>query len=147
MLGRWRNWDHPDAIDFPKLIRDLEALMRGESVVVSVRDQTKQTNFFKRERVALVPGPLVILEGYLALWHPDVREMADYSIFLDAPHDVRLERRRWKKSEGYVEQVLVPMHREHLEPTRAYAEAVFDTSKVAIEWLVEEVTFLLMPGM
>jgi len=137
-LGRHRNWDHPEAVDFERLIRDLQALRRGESVMVMARDQTAQTDDYAPKTV--VPGPRLILEGYLALWHQKVREMADLRVYLDAPPDVRLARRRWKKSEAYVKDVLEPMHVLHVEPTKAHADLVIDvgsrTSKEILEWVV-----------
>ncbi len=145
-LGRWRNWDHPDAIDFDALLGHLQALRRGESVDVKVRSQTKQTNVFKFEPVTLAPGPVILLEGYLALWHPEVRAMAEQGFYLDAPQALRLDRRRWKKSPEYVANVLEPMFREHLEPTKAFADVILDTSEDSAARIAAILDFILAPG-
>lgn len=140
-----RNWDEPDAVDFTSLIHDLEALQRGEAVEVLGWSRTGGREA-PRERLTIVPGASLILEGYLALWHPDVREMADYSIFLDAPAHVRHARRRWTKSDDYLEKVLEPMHRMHVAPTIAYADAVLDAGGCDALELVALAEFLMLNG-
>ena len=144
-IGRWTNWDHPNAIDFNALIFDLKALMRGLEIRVKVRSQETQTNRFHTE--TLRPGPIILLEGFLALWHPGIREMASYSIFLEAPHDVRMQRRRWKKNPAYVEKVYLPMFQEHLEPTKVHASVVLDTEERDADMLLRAVEFLLKPSL
>jgi len=67
--------------------------------------------------------------------------MADYRIFLDAPEDVRLERR----AEGgiknvdseYVDQVLNPMHNLHVKPSRIYAHKVIQTANKSKEQVLD----------
>jgi uridine kinase len=125
-VGGRRNWDEPDAVDFTSLIHDLEALRRGQTVDVLGWSRTGRDA--PRERLTIVPGSALILEGYLALWHPDVRKMAEYSIFLHASATVRHARRRWTKDDGYLQDVLEPMHRLHVEPTQAFADVTFDAS-------------------
>lgn len=128
-LGRHVNWDHPDAVDFPRLLRDVRALRRGEPVRIMAR--TSQTARAER-RVprTIVSGPTLLVEGYLALWHPDVRALADTSIFLHAPWRARKTRRRWNMDEEYLNEVLDPMHRAHVEPTRRFADLVLNAGRL-----------------
>lgn len=143
-LGRHSNWDHPDAVDFPALIRDLEALRRGDAITIMAR--TSQTaRATGRVRRTIVPGPTVLVEGYLALWHPDVRELADYSIYIDAPWEARKTRRRWNMDEDYLNEVLEPMHRLHVEPTRRYADLVLDAGAMTPERMLEEAAACVGP--
>jgi uridine kinase len=137
-----RNWDHPDAVEFDVLLRDLQALRRGEPVtrLINRRDLPGRPWCSKTVR----PGPVILLEGYLALWHEDIRAMAGCTFFLDAAEDVRLERRRWKKDPDYVERFLLPMHAAHVEPTRQHALVAFPTDAVDPKLLADEVEFLLL---
>jgi len=133
-----RNWDDPRAVDFERLIRDLQALRRGETVTVMARSQTEPVTEGSPRTIA--PGPVVVLEGYLALWHPDVRGMADFSVFLDVSAELRHARRRWRKSQAYIDQVLEPMHQLHIEPTAAYANLLVYAGSTPPESILETVT-------
>lgn len=142
-LGRHRNWDHPDALDFEALLRDLRALLRGEPVTIMARSQTDPAEHGTPTRI--VPGTALVLEGYLALWHPEVRALARYSVFLDAPRDMRLARRRWKKGDDYVREVLMPMHDLHLAPTMRHARLVVHIGSSPPESILETVVRCLGP--
>ena len=137
-LGRWRNWDHPEALDFPALVRDLKALRRGETITVMSRSQTEPVECGAPKTIA--PGPVVVFEGYLSLWHPEVRALSDYRIFLDVPVSLRLDRRRWKKPSDYVETVLIPMHEAHLQPTSVHANLHIKAGSTSAESILETVS-------
>lgn len=132
-----RNWDDPRAVAFDRLLDDLRALRRGEAVTVMARSQTEQDEFGSPKTVA--HGPILVLEGYLALWHPEIREMADFSVFLDASMEARHVRRRWKKTEAYVREVLEPMHQLHIQPTSAYANLVVHAGSSPPDSILETV--------
>lgn len=133
-----RNWDDPRAVDFEGLIRDLRALRRGEAVTVMSRSQTEQAEHGTPATIA--PGSAIVLEGYLALWHPDIRGMADYMVFLDVSMEMRHARRRWRKSQDYLDQVLEPMHRLHIQPTSAYANLLVYAGATTPESVLETVS-------
>jgi uridine kinase len=136
-----RNWDDPRAVDFDKLIMDLQALRRGEAVTVMARSQTEPVEHGMPKKV--VPGPVIVLEGYLSLWHQEIRKMAAFSVFLNVSKEIRHARRRWRKSEDYIEQVLEPMHQRHIEPTSAYADLLLIAGANTPESVLEVVTHAL----
>jgi len=82
------------------------------------------------------PKEVTIVEGYLALWHPEVRSFFDYSIFLDLPHKLRIKRRTKIADELYVTKILVPMHEQHIEPTKQHANLVVQVEQRNEEDLV-----------
>ncbi len=129
-LHGFRNWDHPDAVDFDAVMRDVSALCAGQAVTVLGRSSQTDPSIARVPRT-LVPGPLILLEGYLALWHPALRERASCRIFLEAPAQVRHRRRRWNMKPGYLEQVLEPMHHAFVEPTKAHADLVLDAAALS----------------
>lgn len=136
-LGGRANWDDPAAVRFEDLVRDIQALLRGESVTLMARPQKEPSG--ERAPKTILPGEVILLEGYLALWHREVRELSDYSIFLDLPASLRHARRRWHKSDGYLEQVLEPMHQLHVQPTSAYANLVMSIGSSTPEAILETV--------
>jgi uridine kinase len=143
MLDGRRNWESPSAIDFDRLIPDLQALLRGEAIVIEGWSRQARRDQGRRERFTIVPGPTVILEGYLALWHPVVRALAAYRVFLEAPKEARHARRRWFKDQAYLDQVLEPMHRLHVEPTSAYADLVLFAGAETPDSILESVDLCL----
>ena len=85
------NFDHPDAFDLPLILRDLERLKSGQvierpvySFALSVRTD---------ETVRIEPAPVVMVEGILALAHPELLDHYDLRIFVESANDLRLIRR------------------------------------------------------
>ena len=125
------NYDHPDAVDFTRFIRDLTALAAGKDVIVTRREKRKTMDAGVSEGTAVVvpSRPIVVVEGYLALWHPGALAQYDFTIFLDLHRALRLERRRWAKDPEYVAEVLMPMHDLHVEPTKLFARLVIPVAR------------------
>lgn len=135
-----RNWDHPDAVDWEALVSDLKKLKSGQSIHIQSKNErlvprAKKTSDEKptpRLPLTIEPKPIIILEGYLSLWHPEVRKLLDYSVFLDASHDTRIQRRTNFLNSEYEQKVLIPMHEQFIEPTKQFADKVIDVSQVDI---------------
>lgn len=121
------NWDSPRAFDFEKLAQDLQSLKRGEPITVLSRgdhhiDPTLHT-------ITVEPSKVIILEGFLTLYDPQVRGLLDYSVYLDAPFETLLARRPEKTTPEYASQVLRPMYEEFVLPTKDYADEVYDAAQ------------------
>ncbi|NNE65800.1 MAG: uridine kinase [Pyrinomonadaceae bacterium] len=126
------NFDHPDSLDIDNLTEDLNALRAGRTIEIPVYDFTTHTR--KDEPLRLEPRPITLLEGILIFTVPELREIMDLKIFLDADSDTRLLRRirRDIKERGRtLEQTLLqyektirPMHHEYVEPTKEFADIV-----------------------
>lgn len=140
-----RNWDEPSVIDFTKLLGDTQALLRGEAVEVDGWSRTADRNDFRRERFTIRPGPVLAVEGYFALWFPELRELADFKVYLDAPPGIRHARRIWTKSPSYLDEILEPMHRRYVEPTQAYADLVVFTDRSSAASILEMVLTCALP--
>jgi uridine kinase len=126
-----RNYDHPDAVDFFRFVGDLLALRAGRDVTLTRRhkSRTMDEGVSDAGTFTVASRPLVIVEGYLALWHPDALAQYDLKVFLDAPDALRLDRRLWAKDPQYVAEVLMPMHAQFIEPTKRHADLVIDVSR------------------
>ena len=133
------NYDHPDAVDWPRFLADV-AVLRGGSDI-RLRQKRKHSSMdggvLPAAIVTISSRPLIIVEGYLALWHPEARALYDLAVFLDGSAELRLARRRWAKDPQYVAEVLLPMHLLYVEPTKAYADLVIDVATSTKEAVLE----------
>ena len=128
------NWEHPEAIDFLKLLRDLNSLKEGKEVTIMTKSERYNPKYREVGRISLVlkPREIIILEGYMSLVNEKIRAMLDYSIFLDLHEDERLKRRTKLNKPGYIQKILVPKHKEHVEPTKKFAVFVIDVTQHSI---------------
>jgi len=140
------NFDHPEAVEFDLLIDHLARLKAGESVDQPVYDFTSHIRTDRRVRIE--PRPFLILEGILIFYPPELRELMDLRVFVDASDDVRLRRRlerdvleRGRTAEDVIRQyheTVRPMYEQFVEPTRCHAHIIVDGEK-EIDWAVQEI--------
>jgi uridine kinase len=123
------NFDHPDAIDFDLLAVHLAELKARRPVEMPVYD-------FRSHR-----RPVIVLEGMLILSRQAVRDTLDVRVFVEAPEQVRLQRRlardvdqRGRDPDGVAAQFsahVKPMHDRFVEPSRAHAHKVYSGEEPA----------------
>ena len=126
------DYDVPEAFDQALFLEHLEALRAGRPVRPPI--YCVATHRRTGHAAPLAPRTIVIADGILLLWEPTVRAALDLSIYVDAPEDVRLQRRlaRDVTERGLtVEAVLAQFrttvrdaHGTYVEPTRAMADLV-----------------------
>ncbi len=126
------NYDHPDAFDWDLLLEHLQKLRDGEAVFSPIYDFTHDTR--ASTTLAILPAPIIVVEGILALYDPALRSMFDLKIFVDADPDVRFIRRlerdvreRGRSPESVIHQYLEnvrPSHLQFIEPTKRYADVI-----------------------
>ncbi len=134
------NFDHPDTIDFPLLIAQLRQLLAGHPIEKPVYDFTTHTRAPAAEHVE--PREVIVVEGILALASPELRELLDLKVFVDVPDEVRYARRltrdvteRGRTPESVqwqFENTVRPMHREFVEPGKAFADIVLHDGPAGI---------------
>ncbi len=141
-----QNMDHPDTLDCELYATHIQALTRGQTIDAPVYDFKTHTRSELVERVA--PKPVIIAEGILVLYYPDVRALCDYSIFLDVADSERLSRRiaRDVRERGRTEASILdqwnvnvqPMHETYCAPTKGYASEIvtnaLDDSEMSALW-------------
>jgi uridine kinase len=130
------SYDVPDALDQPLFLEHLAGLRAGRTI----RPPTYSFASHRRagEGLAVVPRAIVIVEGVLLLWDPVVRAALDLKIYLDAPEDVRIERRlrldgagSRRTTDDVLRQFTTAVreaHRSYVEPTRTMADLVLATA-------------------
>ena len=126
------NYDHPDAFETDLMIRDIQALRRGETVRCPVYDYTIHDR--SGDTVEVRPTKVIIVEGILIFENQALRELMDIKIFVDTDADVRILRRimrdvkkRGRSLDSVVKQYLTtvkPMHEQFVEPSKRFADIV-----------------------
>lgn len=126
------NWDHPDAIDFPLFIEQLDVLARGEAVDKPAYDYATHLRSPIPERVG--PADVVIVDGILLFTDAEVRDRCAVKVFVDTDADERLVRRltrdvaeRGRPLHEIIDQYMTtvrPMHLQFVEPSKRYADVI-----------------------
>jgi len=143
------NWDDPEAIDFDLLLQHLNLLLANHPVEVWTKDDRDNPDYRAtgvRLKTIIYPRPIIILEGYLALYHPDVRKLLSRSFFLDLPYAQRVIRRTKIIGDGYTDKILVPMHQQYVEPTKTFANLVIDTNNLSTQQVASLIEDQLIVG-
>jgi len=126
------NYDHPDALETSLLVDHLRRLLEGKAVEIPIYDFVTHTRRPEIQRSK--PCKVIIVEGILILADPELRELFDIKIFIDADADNRFIRRmerdlaeRGRTRESVVKQYTEStraMHLEFVEPSKRYADVI-----------------------
>jgi uridine kinase len=128
------NFDHPDAIDFDLMAKQLYVLKNGQPIQHPNYDFKTHTRHPTNTR--LDSPRVLIVDGILIFHDQRIREILDYKIFVDTPLDLcfirRLQRdirERGRSIESVIDQYLStvrPMYIEFVEPGKKYADLVLN---------------------
>ncbi len=131
------NFDHPRAIDFELLIKQLKELKKGNTIEQPMYSFV--THNRSSDTIKTHPRKVVIVEGILIFTDKELRDLIDIKVFVHADSDERLIRRlkRDIKERGRdLDEVLLryqvtlkPMHQEFIEPTKNYADIIIPNDK------------------
>ncbi len=126
------NYDHPDSFDFDALVEDIKKLKAGHPIQMPVYDYVDFTR--SKSFVTVEPHPVIIVEGMLVLWYPQLRELLDLKVYIDTPADERLIRRirRDTKERGrsvdsildQYQETVRPMHEQFIGPSKKHADLI-----------------------
>ena len=144
------NYDHPDAFDTDRMIQDIQALRRGETVHCPTYDYTVHNR--SAETVEVHPTKVILIEGILIFENKELRDLMDIKIFVDTDADVRILRRilrdvkeRGRSLDSVVEQYLTtvkPMHEQFVEPSKRCADIIVlegGHNIVALDMIIERI--------
>jgi uridine kinase len=139
------NFDHPDSLEHNLIVEHVRALRDGKSI------DRPNYDFSTHSRVAGVTDHVhaerfIIVEGILALHYADLAPLYDFSVYVDAPHDVCLMRRiardvreRGRTEESVREQFATfaqPMAEKYVLPSKSFADIVVSGAE-ALDWSIE----------
>ncbi len=131
------NYDHPNSIDFPLLIKHIQQLKKGETIEEPIYSFITHTR--TSETQPIHPKKILIIEGILVLSPPELRKELDLKVFVYADSDERLIRRvrrdiqeRGRDLEEVLnryQSTLKPMHEQFIEPSMQYADIIIPNMK------------------
>jgi uridine kinase len=142
-----RNFDHPDSLESELFIAHIRSLAAGETIQRPVYD------FATHSRVAdayepIAPARFVLVEGILALHYPELLPLYDFSIYVDAPNEVCLNRRIYRdmRERGRTRESVIaqfeatakPMADLYVLPSQAHA-TVTVLGTEALDWSIERI--------
>ena len=126
------NFDEPAAIEWSLLSDHLRRLKKGEAIDMPTYSYLTCTR--QEETVKVEPRDVVIVEGILVLNDPELRDMMDVKVFVDADPDDRLIRviardciSRGRTPQMVIDRyqdVLKPMHCQYIEPSKRFADII-----------------------
>lgn len=126
------NFDEPSSIDFDNYEKDIISLRSGRTVL---REEYTFNNPDKRPEVlTLSPAPIIVVEGIFVFYIPEILELIDLKVFIDAEEHVKIKRRitRDKIERGFgLEDVLyryekhvVPTYEKYIKPYKSKADLI-----------------------
>jgi uridine kinase len=129
---RKKNFDHPESIEFPLMVKHIQTLKAGHAVeqpTYSFISCTRQP-----ETIRIEPRHVLIIEGILCLADESLRRLMDVKVFVDCASDVRLSRvirrdimERGRNVETVLdryEKTVRPSHMQFIEPTKNFADII-----------------------
>ncbi|CAF1348695.1 unnamed protein product [Adineta ricciae] len=151
------NLDHPDAFDEELLVRTLKDLLDRKTVKIARYDPGKYEHV-EGVMDTIEPTPVIIIEGILVFYFPEVRNLFQMKLFVDTDADTRLARRvlRDMKEHGRnLEHVLngytnyvKPSFEDFCLPTKKYADVIIPRgadNHVAVDLIVQHIRDYLKP--
>lgn len=126
------NFDHPSSIEFELLVEHVAMLKQGKGIEQPIYSYLTCTR--TRETICITPKDIVIIEGILIFTNPNLRNLMDIKVFVDADADDRLARvimrdivERGRSVTNVLERyekTVKPMHLQFIEPTKRYADII-----------------------
>ena len=141
------NFDHPDSLESELIIEHVRGLAAGQPINRPVYD------FKTHSRVldsfdTITPASVVIVEGILALHYPELLPLYHFSIYVNAPNEICLNRRIYRDmlERGRTEQSVreqfeattKPMADLYVLPSAAHATITVEGTD-SLDWSVEQI--------
>ena len=123
------NYDEPAALETELMVHHLDLLRQGIAIDCPVYDFTVHNRSSETTRIE--PRQVIIVEGILIFENPQLRDLMDIRLFVDADADIRLCRRvkrdvnkRGRSLESVLtqyQQTVKPMYEKYVEPSKKFA--------------------------
>lgn len=126
------NFDAPGSIDFDLLKTHLKALKAGKVIDLPVYDFV--THSRTDETIKIDPKKITIIEGCLVFAVPEIRDICDMKLFVEADMDIclcrRIERDQKERGRSFPDiknqylKTVRPMFLKYIAPSKAYADLI-----------------------
>jgi uridine kinase len=127
------NFDLPTALDRKKLHADLQNLINGNSI--EVKEYHFNAPPDKNTLITIDPSSVIIVEGLFLFHYEEVRNLLNFSIFMEVEPNVQLDRRLYRDQDtrGYSRDAIIyqwenhvlPCYKKYLEPYEGLANFRF----------------------
>lgn len=127
------NFDLPTALDEDRLTSDLQNLIDGNPI--EVKEYHFNAPPDKNVLITLYPSDWIIVEGLFLFYYKKVKELLDFSIFIDVHPSTQLDRRLYRDQEtrGYSREAILyqwdnhvlPCYDQYLMPYKKEANFIF----------------------
>ena len=138
------NFDHPDALDIKLYVDHLNELASQNSVKAPVYDFATHTRVGEE---TIQPQSIILIEGIQLLAIKEIRDCIDFSVFLDVPEEIRLNRKIKRdieergRTEAYARHqfytTVKPIHDELVTPSMQHADVILDGTQSIIDLHIE----------
>lgn len=148
------NFDLPSCIDRGAFASDIASLKRGEGI--DVPEYNFNNNAADAKTIRIPSAPIIITEGLFVFHFTEVFEQMDLSVFVDAPEQLRLQRRIHRDAieRGYDEadvryrwaNHVLPAENSFLYPFRSQVDLLVDNGgalSVGIEAIQNHIQAIL----
>ncbi|BES93489.1 unnamed protein product [Nesidiocoris tenuis] len=148
------NFDHPDAFDEELIFKTLKEILDGKKVILPTYDY--RTNASSGSSITIYPADVVLFEGILVFYFPEIRNLFHMKLFVDTDSDTRLARRvprdineRGRDLDQVLHQYMnfvKPAFEEFCLPTKKHADVIIPRgadNTVAIELIVQHIWDIL----
>lgn len=142
-----QNFDHPDSLEYELFIEHIRQLAAGQTIQRPVYD------FAAHSRVLgafepIAPSRFVIVEGILALHYAELHPLYHFSVYVDAPNEICLNRRiyrdmleRGRTRESVIAQfnaTAKPMADLYVLPSQTRATLTVSGTE-SLDWSIERI--------
>ncbi|MCS6967762.1 MAG: uridine-cytidine kinase [Cytophagales bacterium] len=86
-----KNFDTPESIDSQQLLHDLKQLYSGSEV--RRKEYTFNNPAITPRTLIFRPRPVIILEGLFVFYYPEIAQLIDLKIFIEAKDHIKIKRR------------------------------------------------------
>ncbi|WP_213806825.1 uridine kinase [Granulicella sp. dw_53] len=142
-----QNFDHPDSLESELILEHVRALAAGHPVQRPVYDFSTHSRVPNRSET-VTPTAVVIVEGILALHYSELVPLYDFSIYVNAPNEVCLNRRIYRdmRERGRTEESVraqfeataKPMADLYVLPSQTRATMTVEGTD-SLDWSIEQV--------
>lgn len=110
------NFDLPEGIERELLYKDITQLLSGNTI--KKQEYTFNIPKENKEILCINPAPIIVIEGLFIFHFTELFELFDYKVFVDADHDIKLNRRLMRDQEerGYTEAMILYQWHNHVMP-------------------------------
>jgi uridine kinase len=142
-----QNFDHPDSIEHALLAEHISTLANRQPIHRPIYDFANHTRVPNQTEL-IAPTEFLIVEGILALHYEDLRNLYDFSIYVNAPNQICLNRRIYRdmRERGRTEESVraqfeataKPMADRYVLPSAVYASVTVEGTD-ELDWSVEQI--------